>query len=299
MDTITDAVKDVAQENSAQIAFFNKIFSDDWLSKLLSISIQIIFILILTILLKHLLHTVIDKLMSNKITNQIGERTGRDTNRLSTLRKLSKSIVTYILYFFAAVSILDALGINITAVLAGAGIASLAVAFGAQSIVQDLISGIFIIVENQYDVGEYIKISDTIGKVEEIGMKTTKISSYNGEVLTIPNGKIQTVINYSRHAQRRNVDVGVAYEEDTTHAMAAVEAACQKINESTFAQYLDEKCHALGIFELADSSVVIRATFTAFDWKQAGIEMALRKEIKDTLDDLKVEISYPKLQLMS
>lgn len=299
MDTITDAVKDVAQENSAQIAFFSKIFSDDWLSKLLSISIQIIFILILTILLKHLLHTVIDKLMSNKITNQIGERTGRDTNRLSTLRKLSKSIVTYILYFFAAVSILDALGINITAVLAGAGIASLAVAFGAQSIVQDLISGIFIIVENQYDVGEYIKISDTIGKVEEIGMKTTKISSYNGEVLTIPNGKIQTVINYSRHAQRRNVDVGVAYEEDTTHAMAAVEAACQKINESTFAQYLDEKCHALGVFELADSSVVIRATFTAFDWKQASVEMALRKEIKDTLDDLKVEISYPKLQLMS
>lgn len=299
MDTITDAVKDVAQENSAQIAFFSKIFSDDWLSKLLSISIQIIFILILTILLKHLLHAVIDKLMSNKITNQIGERTGRDTNRLSTLRKLSKSIVSYILYFFAAVSILDALGINITAVLAGAGIASLAVAFGAQSIVQDLISGIFIIVENQYDVGEYIKIGDTIGKVEEIGMKTTKISSYNGEVLTIPNGKIQTVINYSRHAQRRNVDVGVAYEEDTTHAMAAVEAACQKINESDFAQYLDEKCHALGIFELADSSVVIRATFTAFDWKQAGIEMALRKEIKDTLDDLKVEISYPKLQLMS
>lgn len=299
MDTITDAVKDVAQENSAQIAFFSKIFSDDWLSKLLSISIQIIFILILTILLKHLLHAVIDKLMSNKITNQIGERTGRDTNRLSTLRKLSKSIVSYILYFFAAVSILDALGINITAVLAGAGIASLAVAFGAQSIVQDLISGIFIIVENQYDVGEYIKIGDTIGKVEEIGMKTTKISSYNGEVLTIPNGKIQTVINYSRHAQRRNVDVGVAYEEDTTHAMAAVEAACQKINESAFAQYLDEKCHALGIFELADSSVVIRATFTAFDWKQASIEMALRKEIKDTLDDLKVEISYPKLQLMS
>lgn len=74
----------------------------------------------------------------------------------------------------------------------------MAVAFGAQSIVQDLISGIFIIVENQYDVGEYIKIGDTVGKVEEIGMKTTKISSYNGELLTIPNGKIQTVINYSR-----------------------------------------------------------------------------------------------------
>lgn len=298
MEELTETIKEAATENLSSIGIFGQIFTEDLLGRILSISIQIVVIITFIFILKRILCTLIDKVMGNKLTHQINERSGRDTNRISTIRKLLKSIVNYVLYFFGIISILGTLGINITAVLAGAGIVSLAVAFGAQSIVQDLISGIFLVVDNQYDVGEYIKIGDTIGKVEEIGMKTTKIASYNGELLTIPNGQIQTVINYSRHAQRRNVDVGIAYEEDTTHAIEVINLACQKINESALAEHLDEKCHCLGVFELADSSVVIRTTFTAFDWKQLAIELELRKAIKDTLSDLNVEISYPKLQIV-
>lgn len=298
MDEITNTLGEIAADTGAELGLLTGLFSTDFLNKLLALSIRIILLCILVFLVRNLLRAIVDKLMTNRVTTQINEKTGRDTGRISTLQRLIKSIINYVLYFFLAMSILDMLGINITAILAGVGIVSLAVAFGAQSIVQDLISGIFIIVENQYAVGEYIKIGDTIGKVEEIGMKTTKILSYNGELLTIRNGDIQTVINYSRHAQRRNVDVGIAYEENIEHAIAVVEQACLKINEGEYAPFLDEPCHALGVFELADSSVVIRATFTAFDWKQMYIEMALRQAIKETLCSEKVEIAYPKLQIL-
>lgn len=243
---------------------------------------------------------MIDTVMNNRLTAILANSdkiSSIEEKRLDTLRKLFKSIVSYVLYFIAILTCLDMVGIKVTTILAGAGILSLAVAFGAQSIVQDLMSGLFIILENQYAVGEYVKIGATLGKVEEIGMKTTKLSTYNGEVLVIPNGKISELVNYSRRPQRANVDVGIAYEEDLDNAIAVLAEACAAVNER-FAQVLDEQAHVLGVTELADSAVTIRMTFTALDWQQAVVERELRKLVKDTLDAKGVEISYPKLQLI-
>ena len=298
MNELLITLGDILSADSQELSQLAEVFSPDFLYRALALFFQIIVLTGIIFILRKLLTTIVDKLMSNRLANEINERTGRDNNRISTLQRPFKSIINYVLYFILAMGVLDMLGVNITAILAGAGIASLAVAFGAQKIVQDLISGLFIILENQYSVGEYIKIGDIVGKVEEIGMKTTKIASYNGEVVSVPNGNMQTIINYSRYPQRRNVDVGVAYEEDTDHAIQAIELACQKVNNGDLAIHLAEKCHTLGVFELADSSVVIHTTFTAYDWKQASIEMALRQTIKDTLVSENVEISYPKLQLM-
>ena len=243
---------------------------------------------------------MIDTVMNNRLTAILANSdkiSSIEEKRLDTLRKLFKSIVSYVLYFIAIITCLDMVGIKVTTILAGAGILSLAVAFGAQSIVQDLMSGLFIILENQYAVGEYVKIGATLGKVEEIGMKTTKLSTYNGEVLVIPNGKISELVNYSRRPQRANVDVGIAYEEDLDNAIAVLAEACAAVNER-FAPVLDEQAHVLGVTELADSAVTIRMTFTALDWQQAVVERELRKLVKDTLDAKGVEISYPKLQLI-
>lgn len=267
---------------------------------LAAILVQFAVIFVIIFIIRKIFLRMIDSVMNNRLTAYLkdAERIGgAEEKRLDTLRKLFKSIVSYVLYFIAILTCLDMVGVKVTTLLAGAGILSLAVAFGAQSIVQDLMSGLFIILENQYAVGEYVKISNVSGKVEEIGMKTTKISTLNGELLIIPNGKISEIINYSRRAQRASVDVGIAYEADIQTAIAALGQACASIN-TQYAQVLDEQAHVLGVVDLADSSVILRLTFTAFDWQQAVIERALRQLAKETLDAQNIEIAYPKLQLI-
>lgn len=267
---------------------------------LAAILVQFAVIFVIIFIIRKIFLRMIDSVMNNRLTAYLkdAERIGgAEEKRLDTLRKLFKSIVSYVLYFIAILTCLDMVGVKVMTLLAGAGILSLAVAFGAQSIVQDLMSGLFIILENQYAVGEYVKISNVSGKVEEIGMKTTKISTLNGELLIIPNGKISEIINYSRRAQRASVDVGIAYEADIQTAITALGQACASIN-TQYAHVLDEQAHVLGVVDLADSSVILRLTFTAFDWQQAVIERSLRQLAKETLDAQNIEIAYPKLQLI-
>jgi small conductance mechanosensitive channel len=220
-----------------------------------------------------------------------------EEKRLHTLSKLFKSIVSYVLYFIAIITCLDMVGFSVTTIIAGAGVVSLAVAFGAQSIVQDLMSGIFIVLENQYAVGEYVQIDAISGQVKEIGMKTTKVQTADGHLMIISNGSIGKVINYSRAAQRGYVDVGIAYEEELEHAIAVMEQACQRI-AAQYSADLEELPNVIGAIALADSAVTVRATFTAWNWQQLAIERALRKEIKEALNAAQVEISYPKVQLV-
>ena len=278
----------------------SQLISPVTLANIAAILVQFLLVIIIVMVVRKIILRMIDTVMNNRLTAILANSdkiSSIEEKRLDTLRKLFKSIVSFVLYFIAILTCLDMVGIKVTTILAGAGILSLAVAFGAQSIVQDLMSGLFIILENQYAVGEYVKIGATLGKVEEIGMKTTKLSTYNGEVLVIPNGKISELVNYSRRPQRANVDVGIAYEEDLDNAIAVLAEACAAVNER-FAQVLDEQAHVLGVTELADSAVTIRMTFTALDWQQAVVERELRKLVKDTLDAKGVEISYPKLQLI-
>ena len=278
----------------------SQLISPVTLANIAAILVQFLLVIIIVMVVRKIILRMIDTVMNNRLTAILANSdkiSSIEEKRLDTLRKLFKSIVSYVLYFIAIITCLDMVGIKVTTILAGAGILSLAVAFGAQSIVQDLMSGLFIILENQYAVGEYVKIGATLGKVEEIGMKTTKLSTYNGEVLVNPNGKISELVNYSRRPQRANVDVGIAYEEDLDNAIAVLAEASAAVNER-FAPVLDEQAHVLGVTELVDSAVTIRMTFTALDWQQAVVERELRKLVKDTLDAKGVEISYPKLQLI-
>ena len=278
----------------------SQLISPVTLANIAALLVQFLLVILIGMVVRKIILRMIDTVMNNRLTailTNSDKISSIEEKRLDTLRKLFKSIVSYVLYFIAILTCLDMVGIKVTTILAGAGILSLAVAFGAQSVVQDLMSGLFIILENQYAVGEYVKIGQTLGKVEEIGMKTTKLSTYNGEVLVIPNGKISELINYSRRPQRASVEVGIAYEEDLDNAIAVLAQACAVINQR-FTEVLDEQAHVLGVTELADSAVIIRLTFTALDWQQAVIERELRKLVKDTLDAEGVEIAYPKLQLM-
>ncbi|MBP3341278.1 MAG: mechanosensitive ion channel family protein [Peptococcaceae bacterium] len=265
----------------------------------IGIFIKIGMVLLVMVIAKKLITTFIDNLFHNKLLTNASKNDALDLEekRLHTLSKLFKSIATYVIYFIAIITCLDMVGFSVTTILAGAGVLSLAVAFGAQSIVEDLMSGIFIVLENQYSVGEYVQIDGIQGIVREIGMKTTKVQTYDGQLMIIKNGSIGTVINYSRSAQRGYVEVGIAYEENIQNAINVIEQACAVITAQYTAE-LDETPNVQGVTELADSSVVIRTTFTAWNWQQLVIERALRQTIKEELDKAGVEISYPKVQLV-
>ena len=265
----------------------------------MGIFIKIGMVLLVMVIAKKLITTFIDNLFHNKLLTNASKNDALDLEekRLHTLSKLFKSIATYVIYFIAIITCLDMVGFSVTTILAGAGVLSLAVAFGAQSIVEDLMSGIFIVLENQYSVGEYVQIDGIQGIVREIGMKTTKVQTYDGQLMIIKNGSIGTVINYSRSAQRGYVEVGIAYEENIQNAINVIEQACTVIAAQYKAE-LDETPNVQGVTELADSSVVIRTTFTAWNWQQLVIERALRQAIKEELDKAGVEISYPKVQLV-
>ena len=263
------------------------------------IFIKIGIVLLIMLAVKKLTNNFIDNLFHNKLTAGAAKKdTMRfEEKRLRTLSKLFKSIANYAIYFIAIITCFDMVGFSVTTILAGAGIVSLAVAFGAQSIVEDLISGIFIVLENQYSVGEYVQIDAVQGLVKEIGMKTTKVETCDGHLMIIKNGSIGTVVNHSRSAQRGYVVVGIAYEENIPNAIAVMERACATIAER-FKEDLGELPNVQGVVDLADSSVNIRTTFTSWNWTHLVIERALRQEIKTELDKAGVEISYPKVQLI-
>lgn len=263
------------------------------------IFIKICIVLIVMLIAKKVITGFIDNLFHNKLSASMkqNENIPLEEKRLKTLSKLFKSIATYVIYFIAIITCLDMVGFSIMTILAGAGVVSLAVAFGAQSIVEDLMSGIFIVLENQYSVGEFVSIDGILGTVSEIGMKTTKVLTESGELMIIRNGSVGTVINYSRHAQRRFVTVGIAYEENIENAKAVIQHACDIIGER-YKDDFDQLPYVQGVTDLADSSVVIRTTFTSWNWTQDPISRALRQEIKEQLDNAGIEISYPKVQIV-
>ena len=291
MDLTTDA---------KTLSWLKELFSQEMLWHMAGVCIKMVLVFVGIFLLQRVVNHLIDRLFKNRLAMGIAKKSEHvEEKRLNTLAKMFKSIAKYVLYFIGIITCLDMIGFSVTTIVAGAGIMSLAVAFGAQSIVQDLMSGIFIVLENQYAVGEIVKIGGVAGTVKEIGMKATKLQTVNGELMIIANGSVGSVINYSRAAQRATVDVGVAYEVDLDEAWIALQTACDRVaRDERFAQYFDEKPNILGVIDLGASSVDIRLTFTAFHWMQLPIERELRKQVKLSLDAAGLEIPYSKVHLI-
>lgn len=300
MDEVEQVMENMDLQPDPEVTkYLFGLFSKEALWSYAGIAVKIIIVVILVLLIRQIACHLIDKLFRNRLTMTLSKNdaVALEEKRLHTLSKLFKSIVSYVLYFIGIITCLDMIGFSVTTIIAGAGVVSLAVAFGAQSIVQDLMSGIFIVLEDQYAVGEYVQIDTVLGQVKEIGMKTTKVQTVDGHLMIIANGSIGKVINYSRAAQRGFVDVGIAYEENLEHAIAVMQQACDRVAQQ-YQEDLEEQPNVVGAIALADSSVTVRATFTAWNWKQLPIERELRKEIKAALEAANVEISYPKIQLV-
>lgn len=212
--------------------------------------------------------------------------------KAKTLQILALSVWRYVIYAIAILLMLSNLGLNIAPFLAGAGILGLAVGFGAQNLVRDIITGFFIILEDQFSVGEYIGVGEFNGIVEELGLRITKIRDFGGELHIIPNGKIDAVTNFNRGAMRAQVDVGIAYEEDLDHALQVLDdlAAVYATEDPD----VIEGPTVLGVISLDDSSVGIRLLARTTPMTQWKVERNLRRAIKNKFDEVGIEIPYPR-----
>lgn len=217
------------------------------------------------------------------------ETTGR---RAQTLEILLHNAITYMVFFMASLMILQVFNVNTSAILASAGILGLAIGFGAQSLVKDVISGFFILFEDQFSVGDYVKIDTVEGTVEEIGLRTCKIRQWTGELNIIPNGGITRVTNYNRGPMLAVVTVALAYEEDIDKAIKVLNEECEAAYREVEA--IIDVPTVLGVNELGLSSVDILIVAPSLPGGHWAVGRELRKRFKNALDRAGIEIPYPK-----
>lgn len=213
--------------------------------------------------------------------------------REETLSKLLDSVLSYVVYFIAFMMILSVLGIDVKALIAGAGVVGLAVGFGAQSLVKDVISGFFIIFEDQFSVGDHVRIGQYEGNVETIGLRTTKIKSWTGELHILPNGSIIEVTNFSINNSIAVVDIAIAYGEDIAKAEKVIEETIQFMP----AQYeeLVKAPELLGIQTMGATEVVLRVVAETQPMKQAAVSRNIRRDIKLQLDENGIKAPNPRV----
>ncbi|KSU82150.1 mechanosensitive ion channel protein MscS [Fictibacillus enclensis] len=213
--------------------------------------------------------------------------------RENTLIRLLDNVAAYLIYFIALLMVLTEFNIDVKALLAGAGVVGLAIGFGAQSLVKDIITGFFIIFEQQFAVGDYVRINAFEGTVEEIGLRTTKVKQWTGELHIIPNSSITEVTNFSINNSIAVVDVSIAYEEDVNRAQDIIEEVVkQKTVE--YPEMVAEP-EVLGIQSVGATEVVIRVTAEVLPMTHFKITRELKKAIKIRLDEEGIELPFQKL----
>jgi small conductance mechanosensitive channel len=209
----------------------------------------------------------------------------RRTQRAETIGAVLRSIVTIVIWSIAALTILEELGINLAPLLAGAGIAGIALGFGAQSLVRDFLSGLFMLLEDQYGVGDVIDTGVASGTVEGVSLRTTRLRDVDGVVWHVPNGAIVRVGNESQQWSRAVVDVEVAYQADLAAATDVISQVAEELGrDPAFSALILAAPNVLGVESLGPGRVVIRVVVRTRPQEQWHVARELRLRIKAALD---------------
>lgn len=216
-------------------------------------------------------------------------------HRLKTVNLLIINIIKYIIVVIVILLTLATFGVNISSLVAGLGVTTAIIGLAFQDLAKDLIAGIFIITEAQYEVGDTIEVDGFMGEVVAIGLKTTQIRDFKGATKIIGNRYMDNMINYSLHTSLAIVDVNVGYE----HSPEEVEKVLNDLAKELSGKIEDAKgeIQVLGINELENSSVVYRVTLEVNSMQQYAVQRFLRKKIKETLDKEKIKIPYPQIEV--
>jgi small-conductance mechanosensitive channel len=218
----------------------------------------------------------------------------RRVQRAKTMGDLLKSVITGILVAVFGTMILSELGVNIAPIIASAGIIGIALGFGAQSLVKDFLSGIFMIFEDQYGVGDVVDVGEATGTIEAVSLRVTRLRDLNGTVWYVPNGEILRVGNMSQNWSRAVVDVAVAYGEDLARVTRILrEIAHDLWEDEEFTGVVIEEPEVTGVEVLGPESVTLRVLLKTAPMEQWGIARELRQRVKARFDHEGIEIPLP------
>ena len=236
----------------------------------------------------HFLHVTIRKGKRGKKAKDEMEK------RINTLSRVFAFTGTVIIALIASFMVLAELNINIAPLLAGFGVIGVAVGFGAQYLIRDLIGGLFVIMEDQYNVGDVVKISGIAGIVEEINLRRTVLRDLDGIVHFIPNGESGVASNYTREWSRVNLDIEVGYGTDLDYAISVINRVCSEMAEEPYwKEAMIKTPEVLRVNELGSSGIEIKIlgdTKTMRQWETMG---EIRKRIKKSFDEEGIEIPWP------
>ena len=264
----------------------------DWLG---THGIRVLVIMIGAVVLYFLLRRFAPLLIKRQISRQMKKQPkGEVQKRITTLSSFLVTTGTVIIIIVAIVTILPEFGVNITAALAGLGIAGLAIGLGAQSLIKDIIAGIFILLEDQYRVGDVVKIAGIGGLVEKIDLRRTVLRDLDGIVHTIPNGEIRVASDLTKGYSRVNLNVPVAYGEDLDHVIEVINRVCKEMAEDTkwSADFVSTP-KVLRVDNLGNSGIDIKILGDTKPLRQWDVMGELRLRIKRTFDKEGIEIPWP------
>jgi small-conductance mechanosensitive channel len=218
--------------------------------------------------------------------------------RAETLGRVFRYLAAVVVSLLAGMLVLGEIGISVAPILGAAGVVGLAVGFGAQSLVKDYFTGLFILLENQIRQGDIVKLGDHGGLVEVVTLRYVQLRDYDGHVHFVPNGQIGSVINLSRGFAYAVIDVGVAYRENVDDVMAVMRQVGAAVREDgNFAELILDELEIAGVEQWADSAVVIRCRFKCGPLKQWAVRREYLRRLKHAFDAAGIEIPFPHLTI--
>ena len=221
-------------------------------------------------------------------------KAARNQQRVQALVSVMTSFVTVVTRLIGLFTIIGVLGINLGPLIAGAGIAGVALGFGAQSLVKDYLSGMLMLIEDQFGVGDIIDVGEANGVVEQVSLRTTRLRSLDGTVWHVPNGEIRRVGNMSQNWSRCVLDVDVSYNANVPQVISTLQEMLDNFStEEEWSTKIIGEPEVLGVENLGSSSVIVRLVATTIPAQQWAVARELRKRTKATLDDAGIVIPYP------
>ncbi len=291
---VAAGAKDAADKGvdaaAQELSILAQVFSKEQIAHYIFVGIRIAVLLLIIFVCWRIIRFALHRFMKKQTV-----RAGRGATReMTTMGHLFDSILSYTMLFFAIVGMMSIVGFDMRGLVASAGIAGVLVAFVSQSIIKDWVNGLFIILEHQHQVGEWVRIGTYEGEVLSVGIRSTVVRTWKNETIYIPNGSITQVVNLSKVPQRGVLDIGVGYEASNQKARAVLQEVCDRLNQEC-REALAEPIAILGIQDLGANAVVWRVAFTATDQGHFGVLRRLRAEMKDALDSAGISIPYPQL----
>ena len=275
-------------------------------SFLLGVPVKIVLIALLALILNRVLRRAIDRLTTRlgTVTADHGDavvnarNVERAEDRASTIGSLLRSLSAALVSGAALIMILEVLGLGVVSVIAGAGVLGLAIGFGAQSVVEDLLRGLFMLGEDQFAVGDRIDVGKVNGTVERITLRTAVIRDSQGTIWHIPNSEIDWVANEAQLRSRAKITVGISYGADLDEAIEVLDRAARAAcDEPDWRELIDGEPQVQGVDELGDDAVNIGVVV----WVDAGarrrFERHLRRRLKEALDDAGIEMPNRQLDV--